>query len=82
MKTQLQPLFNSTRLLIIVLLLVALCLSVQAQGHYNILTHDALGITPGGTTYPMLLSCDYANGKLYVLTISNDPADCRPRFSR
>ncbi len=47
--------------------------------YFNILTHDAwgdaLGITPGGTTYPILLSCDYAQGKLYVLTIPNDPAD-------
>jgi len=47
--------------------------------YYNILTHDAwgdaLGISPGGTTYPFLLSCDYSKGKLYVLTIPNDPAD-------
>lgn len=47
--------------------------------YFNILTHDAwgdaLGITPGGTTYPILLSCDYAKGKLYVLTVPNDPAD-------
>ncbi|HUZ07212.1 MAG TPA: hypothetical protein VMV89_06955, partial [Candidatus Paceibacterota bacterium] len=47
--------------------------------YFNILTHDAwgdaLGITPGGTTYPILLSCDYARGKLYVLTVPNDPAD-------
>ena len=45
----------------------------------NILTHDAwgdaLGISPGGTTYPMMLSCDYSKGKFYVLTIPNDPAD-------
>lgn len=47
--------------------------------YFNILTHDAwgdaLGITPGGTTYPMVLSCDYSKGKLYVLTVPNDPAD-------
>lgn len=47
--------------------------------YFNILTHDAwgdiLGVTPGGTTYPILLSCDYSKGKLYVLTIPNDPAD-------
>jgi len=47
--------------------------------YFNILTHDAwgdvLGITPGGTTYPVLLSCDYSQGKFYVLTIPNDPAD-------
>jgi hypothetical protein len=47
--------------------------------YFNILTHDAwgdaLGISPGGTTYPILLSCDYSKGKLYVLTIPNDPAD-------
>jgi hypothetical protein len=47
--------------------------------YFNILTHDtwgdALGITPGGTTYPVVLSCDYSKGKLYVLTIPNDPAD-------
>jgi hypothetical protein len=47
--------------------------------YFNILTHDAwgdaLGISPGGTTYPVLLSCDYSKGKLYVLTIPNDPAD-------
>jgi hypothetical protein len=47
--------------------------------YFNILTHDAwgdvLGITPGGTTYPLLLSCDYSNGKLFVLTVPNDPAD-------
>jgi hypothetical protein len=45
----------------------------------NILTHDAwgdaLGISPGGTTYPIVLSCDYSKGKFYVLTIPNDPAD-------
>lgn len=45
----------------------------------NILTHDAwgdvLGVSPGGTTYPLLLSCDYSKGKLLVLTIPNDPAD-------
>ena len=45
----------------------------------NILTHDAwgdaLGISPGGTTYPVVLSCDYSKGKFYVLTIPNDPAD-------
>ena len=47
--------------------------------YFNILTHDAwgdvLGVSPGGTTYPILLSCDYAKGKFYVLTIPNDPAD-------
>ncbi len=47
--------------------------------YLNVLTHDAwgdaLGISPGGTTYPILLSCDYSKGKLYVLTIPNDPAD-------
>ncbi len=47
--------------------------------YFNILTHDAwgdvLGISPGGTTYPILLSCDYARGKFYVLTVPNDPAD-------
>lgn len=47
--------------------------------YFNILTHDAwgdvLGISPGGTTYPILLSCDYSRGKLYVLTVPNDPAD-------
>jgi hypothetical protein len=47
--------------------------------YFNILTHDAwgdaLGISPGGTTYPIVLSCDYAKGKFYVLTIPNDPAD-------
>jgi hypothetical protein len=47
--------------------------------YFNILTHDAwgdvLGVTPGGTTYPILLSCDYSKGKLYVLTIPNDPAN-------
>jgi len=45
----------------------------------NILTHDAwgdvLGISAGGTTYPILLSCDYSKGKLFILTIPNDPAD-------
>ena len=45
----------------------------------NILTHDAwgdaLGISTGGTTYPVVLSCDYSRGKFYVLTIPNDPAD-------
>ena len=45
----------------------------------NVITHDAwgdvLGISPGGTTYPIVLSCDYSNGKLYVLTIPNDYAD-------
>ena len=35
----------------------------------------SLGISPGGTTYPILLSCDYSKGKFYVLTIPNDPAD-------
>jgi len=47
--------------------------------YFNILTHDAwgdaLGISPGGLTYPIVLSCDYSKGKLYVLTIPNDPAD-------
>jgi hypothetical protein len=47
--------------------------------YFNILTHDAwgdaLGISPGGTTYPILLSCDYSKGKFCVLTIPNDPAD-------
>jgi hypothetical protein len=47
--------------------------------YFNILTHDAwgdaLGIFPGGTTYPVVLSCDYSKGKFYVLTIPNDPAD-------
>jgi len=47
--------------------------------YFNILTHDAwgdaLGISPGGTTFPVVLSCDYAKGKFYVLTIPNDPAD-------
>jgi hypothetical protein len=45
----------------------------------NILTHDAwgdvLGISAGGTTYPILLSCDYSKGKLFILTIPSDPAD-------
>ena len=47
--------------------------------YFNILTHDAwgevLGVSPGGTTYPIVLSCDYSKGKFYVLTIPNDPAD-------
>lgn len=47
--------------------------------YFNILTHDAwgdaLGVSPGGTTYPILLSCDYSKGKLYILNIPNDPAD-------
>lgn len=47
--------------------------------YLNILTHDAwgdaLGISPGGSTYPIILSCDYSKGKFYVLTIPNDPAD-------
>jgi hypothetical protein len=47
--------------------------------YFNILTHDAwgdaLGVSPGGTTFPVVLSCDYAKGKFYVLTIPNDPAD-------
>ncbi len=47
--------------------------------YFNILTHDAwgdvLGVSPGGTTYPILLSCDYSRGKFYVLTVPNDPAD-------
>jgi hypothetical protein len=47
--------------------------------YFNILTHDAwgdaLGISPGGTTYPIVLSCDYSKGKFYILTIPNDPAD-------
>jgi hypothetical protein len=47
--------------------------------YFNILTHDAwgdvLGVSPGGTTYPILLSCDYSKGKFYVLTVPNDPAD-------
>ncbi len=47
--------------------------------YFNILTHDAwgdaLGISPGGTTYPLLVSGDYSRGKFYVLTIPNDPAD-------
>ncbi len=47
--------------------------------YFNILTHDAwgdaLGISPGGSTYPIVLSCDYSKGKFYVLTIPNDPAD-------
>ncbi len=47
--------------------------------YFNVLTHDAwgevLGVSPGGTTYPIVLSCDYSKGKFYVLTIPNDPAD-------
>jgi hypothetical protein len=47
--------------------------------YFNILTHDAwgdiLGVSPGGTTFPILLSCDYSKGKFYVLTTPNDPAD-------
>jgi hypothetical protein len=47
--------------------------------YFNILTHDAwgdaLGISPGGTTFPVVLSCDYSKGKFYVLTIPNDAAD-------
>lgn len=47
--------------------------------YFNILTHDAwgdaMGVSPGGTTYPVVLSCDYSKGKFYVLTIPNDPAD-------
>jgi hypothetical protein len=47
--------------------------------YFNVLTHDAwgdvLGVSPGGTTYSILLSCDYSKGKFYVLTIPNDPAD-------
>jgi len=47
--------------------------------YFNILTHDAwgdvLGVSAGGTTYPILLSCDYSKGKFYVLTVPNDPAD-------
>lgn len=47
--------------------------------YFNILTHDAwgdvTGVTAGGTTYPVLLSCDYSKGKFYVLTVPNDPAD-------
>jgi hypothetical protein len=47
--------------------------------YFNILTHDAwgdaLGISPGGTTYPIVLSCDYSKRKFYVLNIPNDPAD-------
>jgi len=34
-----------------------------------------LGISAGGTTYPILLSCDYSKGKLFILTIPSDPAD-------
>jgi len=47
--------------------------------YFNILTHDAwgdlTGISPGGTTYPIVLSCDYSKGKFYVLAVPNDPAD-------
>ena len=47
--------------------------------YFNILTHDSwgdvMGVSPGGTTYPVVLSCDYSKGKFYVLTIPNDPAD-------
>ena len=47
--------------------------------YFNILTHDAwgdvLGVSPAGTTYPLLLSCDYSRGKFYVLTVPNDQAD-------
>jgi len=47
--------------------------------YFNVLTHDAwgevMGVTPGGTTYPIVISCDYSKGKFYVLTIPNDPAD-------
>jgi hypothetical protein len=47
--------------------------------YFNILTHDAwgdaMGVSPGGTTYPIVLSCDYSKGKFYVLTVPNDPAD-------
>ena len=47
--------------------------------YFNILTHDAwgdvMGVSPGGTTYPILISCDYSKGKFYVLTIPNDFAD-------
>ena len=47
--------------------------------YFNIITHDAwgdvLGVSPGGTTYPIVLSCDYSKGKLYVITIPNDFAD-------
>ncbi len=58
--------------------------------YFNILNHDAwgdaLGVSPGGTIYPIVLSCDYSKGKFYVLTIPNDPADLyvfpRPRFCR
>ena len=34
-----------------------------------------MGISAGGTTYPILLSCDYAKGKMFILNIPNDPAD-------
>jgi hypothetical protein len=47
--------------------------------YLNVLTHDAwgdaMGISPGGTTYPIVLSCDYSKGKFYVLTVPNDFAD-------
>ena len=47
--------------------------------YLNVLTHDAwgdaVGVSPGGTTYPVVLSCDYSKGKFYVLTIPDDPAD-------
>ena len=47
--------------------------------YLNVLTHDAwgdaVGVSPGGTTYPVVLSCDYSKGKFYVLTVPNDPAD-------
>ena len=47
--------------------------------YWNILTHDAwgelLGISPAGTTYPMVLSCAYGRGTLYVITVPNDPAE-------
>ena len=47
--------------------------------YFNVLTHDAwgdvMGVSPGGSTYPIVLSCDYSKGKFYVLTIPNDPAD-------
>jgi len=33
------------------------------------------GDFPGGTTYPVVLSCEYSRGKFYVLTVPNDPAD-------
>jgi len=47
--------------------------------YFNVLTHDAwgdlLGVSPGGDTFPVVVSCDYSKGKLYVLTVPNDPAD-------